>query len=251
MVPDLVPPRAQRSLTDRLLHEELSNPQHRTNIHFHHTLPYTPGKSFFERPRDSPVQCEPLDPDTHKPISNLALLSRKLRWVTLGGQYDWTKKRYPDGSPPGFPQGIANFIETLFPQMKAQAAIVNLYTPGDVLSVHRDVAEESERGLVSISLGCDALFLIGLEPAAKPKEEISPLVVRLRSGDAVFMTEGSRFAWHAVPKVIPNTCPGFLENWPGDQGGFEHWRGWMKDKRINLNVRQMWDDCLKSNDRFT
>lgn len=241
MVPDLVPPGAQRSLADHLLHGELSNPQHRTNIHFHHTLPYSPGQSFFEQPPTSPVQCNPLDPDAHKPISNLALLSRKLRWITLGGQYDWTNKRYPDGNPPEFPRSIGKFIETLFPQMKAQAAIVNLYTPGDVLSVHRDVAEESERGLVSISLGCEALFIIGLEPPADTQAKPSTLVVRLRSGDAVFMTGRSRFAWHGVPSVIPNTCPEFLENWPGDQGSFEHWRGWMKDKRINLNVRQMWD----------
>jgi alkylated DNA repair dioxygenase AlkB len=124
--------------------------------------------------------------------------------------------------------------------MKAQAAIVNLYSPGDVLSMHRDGAEESERGLVSISLGCDALFVVGLE-SANPAVESSPLVVRLRSGDAVFMTGESRHAWHGVPKIVQNTCPEFLKDWPGNQEGFEHWRGWMRDKRINLNVRQMWD----------
>jgi alkylated DNA repair dioxygenase AlkB len=124
--------------------------------------------------------------------------------------------------------------------MKAQAAIVNLYTPGDVLSVHRDVAEESKQGLVSISLGCDALFIIGLDTEV-PERKIPPLVVKLRSGDAVFMTGASRFAWHGVPRVIPNSCPDFLENWPGGEDAYEHWRGWMRDKRINLNVRQIWD----------
>jgi alkylated DNA repair protein alkB homolog 1 len=246
MIPELIPPRTQRALADCLLHVELSNPQHRTNVHFHHKLPYSQDKSFFAQPIESSHECVPLDQTTHKPISTHAFLSRKLRWITLGLQYDWTNKRYPPGTSPSFPEGIGKFIETLFPQMKAQAAIVNLYTPGDVLSVHRDVSEESDSGLVSISLGCEALFVIGLEPEAKGSpevKEVSPLVLRLRSGDAIFMTGMSRYAWHGVPKVIPNTCPEFLQDWPGDQNerDLHHWRGWMKNKRINLNVRQMSD----------
>jgi DNA alkylation damage repair protein AlkB len=168
--------------------------------------------------------------------------------MTLGGQYDWTAKKYPSSKPPDFPPDVAKFLEELFPDTKAQAAIVNLYTPGDTLSIHRDVSEESSKGLISVSLGCDALFMIGLgsDQAENTGSAVHPLVLRLRSGDAVIMSGPSRFAWHGVPQVIRNTCPDFLENWPADgidehDTKYFHWKGWMKTKRINLNARQMWD----------
>jgi alkylated DNA repair protein alkB homolog 1 len=60
----------------------------------------------------------------------------------------------------------------------------------------------------------------------------------LRSGDAVIMAGESRFAWHGVPKIIPATCPDYLASWPGKES-YPKWDSWMKEKRINLNVRQM------------
>jgi alkylated DNA repair dioxygenase AlkB len=119
--------------------------------------------------------------------------------------------------------------------MKPEAAIVNLYSPGDTLHMHRDVSEQVDASLVSISLGCDAIFMIGLEDkTGKTQSE----VLHLRSGDVVIMAGESRFAWHGVPKIIPATCPEYLASWPGKEG-YPQWDGWMKDKRINLNVRQM------------
>jgi len=52
----------------------------------------------------------------------------------------------------------------------------------------------------------------------------------------------ARFAWHGVPKIFSDTCPGYLASWPNDGGldvSLSPWDGWMKNKRINLNVRQM------------
>jgi alkylated DNA repair protein alkB family protein 1 len=180
-----------------------------------------------------------------------------MRWTTLGGQYDWTAKRYPDAPPPAFPSDVKALLEDMFTNTKAEAAIVNLYSPGDTLSVHRDVAESSDTGLVSISLGCDAIFVIGttsesLETTQETNGATSTtptgervLAVRLRSGSAIYMSGASRFAWHGVPQVVPNTCPPHLESWPAgqnvDDNEFEEWRGWMTRKRVNVNVRQMWD----------
>ncbi|KAK3628666.1 hypothetical protein LTR56_018481 [Elasticomyces elasticus] len=93
------------------------------------------------------------------------MLDKKLRWMTLGGQYDWTNKVYPEGPPPPFPKDIKNLVEGLFP-MKAEAAIVNLYSPGDTLSAHRDVSEACAQPLVSISLGCEAIFIAAIEDEA-------------------------------------------------------------------------------------
>lgn len=148
--------------------------------------------------------------------------------------------------------------------MEPEAAIVNIYSPGDTLSMHRDVAEKCDKGLVSVSIGCDAIFVVGLDGLTPLKDgadhhrlemgsemdgrdteteesRTRVTVLKLRSGDVVYMTGESRFAWHGVPKIIPGTCPDWLRNWPWDEGvdEFEGWKGWMEGKRINLNVRQM------------
>lgn len=123
---------------------------------------------------------------------------------------------------------------------------MNFYTPGDTMMMHRDVSEFSDKGLVSLSLGCDGLFMIAPNDANTPdfgtKDGKEYLLLKLRSGDAIYMTNESRYAWHGVPKVLTGTCPEYLQEWPatGD-GKYEDWRGWMKNKRINLNVRQMHD----------
>ncbi|KAK2794028.1 hypothetical protein FQN51_000937 [Onygenales sp. PD_10] len=249
ILPSILPHAVQTELLGRIFHRDLSNERHQTNIHLHYNIPYpafqetprdssqTSGKrgSFFEE--DPGREVVPKDPSIHKPLSIQSFLDRKLRWMTLGGQYNWTDKRYPKETPPPFPEDIAKLLHTIFPDTNAEAAIVNLYSPNDTLSVHRDVSEECDTGLISISFGCDGLFMVGHEDGAGCE------VIRLRSGDAVYMTGSSRFAWHGVPRIIPSTCPGWLVDWPGSSPQFERWRGWISNKRINLNVRQMKQGC--------
>jgi DNA alkylation damage repair protein AlkB len=240
----------QISILNRLLHRDLCNPEHKTNVHLHHHVLYPPLKSddvppsYFD-PACSSLIFEQKDTAVHKPLTMQQFLDKKLRWMTLGGQYDWTNKVYPSGPPPPFPPDVKQLVEGIFP-MKAEAAIVNLYSPGDTLSLHRDVSEECDQPLVSISLGCDGIFVVGLDDRDN-NEQTKTATIRLRSGDAVLMSGESRFAWHGIPKVLESTCPEWLENWPfrtlkdDDDGGnrFQQWKGWMKGKRINLNVRQM------------
>jgi alkylated DNA repair protein alkB family protein 1 len=204
--------------------------------------------SFFSYEPASDVVFTPKDASVHKPLSITQVMQKKLRWITLGGQYDWTNKIYPAGEPPQFPSDVAGLVEHIFPDMKAQAAIVNFYSPGDTLSLHRDVSEECDRGLASISIGCDCLFVIGLGPEDENSElhqehdSSRTAVIRLRSGDAVYMSRGSRYAWHGVPKILSDTCPEFIRDWPaGEFERYDDWKGWMCNKRINLNVRQMRD----------
>ncbi|KAI6446112.1 hypothetical protein MCOR22_003947 [Pyricularia oryzae] len=257
--PSIVPLEVQKTLLSKLIHRDLSVPAHQTNMHLHYELPYVERKptdgegepedcrqSFFSHSPDSPVRFQPKDPDVHRPLSMKQVMDRRLHWVTLGGQYDWTNRVYPEEEPPKFPPDVAGFLETVFPDTIAQAAIVNFYTPGDTMMMHRDVSEETDKGLVSLSLGCDGLFMIAPSDIGKMSEEERPedvkkqyLLLRLRSGDAIYMTKESRYAWHGVPKVLKGTCPEALEDWPAEDGRFEEWRGWMKNKRINLNVRQM------------
>ncbi|TVY34670.1 Acetamidase [Lachnellula occidentalis] len=205
--PSLLPPSVQQSLLSGLLHRELSNQENQTNLHLHHTITYPPNKaSFFTTgPEDSPHL--PKDHATHKALSNRAVLEKGLHWVTLGGQYDWTKKEYPTSTPPVFPPAVAHLINSLFPSTTAQAAILNIYTHKDKLSLHRDVSEAVDRGLVSISLGCDALFVMGLKD--KTSGELHHETLLLRSGDVLYMDGESR---HGQEKACPPTnIPKFLE----------------------------------------
>lgn len=246
----MLPSNMQRRLLDVLLHRDLSCPEHLTNVHLHHKIEH-PGDegSFFDHAPSLSTAIQPKDPGTHKPMTIFQFLGRKLRWMTLGGQYDWTNKIYPEEKPPQFPPDISQLLRSLFPQTVPEAAILNLYTPGDTLSMHRDVSEDSDRPLISISIGCDALFVIGLAPQ-NDGEAGKHAILRLRSGDAVYMTGESRYAWHGVPSVIAGTCPADLDDWPclpesSDAGPdrYEQWRGWLSSKRINLNVRQMRDNA--------
>ncbi|KAL8944060.1 MAG: hypothetical protein Q9211_000725 [Gyalolechia sp. 1 TL-2023] len=231
-------------------HREVDDPEiHGVKVYEHQDLPGESMSSFFHSPPDCPLDFPAVDPNVHKPLPLNQFLNRKLRWMTLGGQYDWTKKEYPKGAQPDFPADIYKLIHGLFPETRPEAAIVNVYSPGDTLSVHRDVSETSDAGLVSISLGCDGLFIAGLEDQSTG--QLKHVVIRLRSGDAVLMSGPSRFAWHSVPQIVANTCPPWLSDWPADtfplaeeantSNPFDAWRGWMAKKRINLNIRQMRD----------
>ncbi|KAL9055811.1 MAG: hypothetical protein Q9162_003345 [Coniocarpon cinnabarinum] len=153
----------------------------------------------------------------------------------------------PDEAPPAFPADLQNLLCRLFPQTIAEAAILNVYSPGDVLSLHRDVSEFCDRGLISWSIGCDGLFMVALGDSESSPQGLRQAVLRLRSGDAVYMTGASRFAWHGVPLVIPDTCPAELSSWPchstatgsaDNHKGLQRyhpWHGWLAKKRINLN----------------
>lgn len=247
MIPTMFPPTVQIELLSRLFHRDLSNSEHQTNAHLHYDVTYpdenAQSPSFFA---DDPARsiC-PKDPETHKPMTVQNLLEKRLRWVTLGGQYDWTAKVYPEAPPPPFPGDVAELLRAAFPETEAQAAILNVYSAGDTLSAHRDVSEECDVGLISVSFGCDGLFMISHDDGAGCE------IIRLRSGDAVYMNGPSRFAWHGVPKIVPDTCPAWLAHWPGspedqENGSFPYgfWKGWMAGKRVNLNVRQMTNSTL-------
>lgn len=241
VIPSFLPTDIQLTLLSRLLLRDLSNPAHKTNLHLHYDIQYPPpGESFFIHPRES-IVFTPKEPEKHPALSMERAFERKLRWITLGGQYDWTNKVYPEESPPDFPEDIARLLKGVFADMEPQAAIVNIYSAGDTLSLHRDVSEETNRGLVSISLGCDGLFIIGLRDSNDPSDPRASRyhTLRLRSGDAVYMSEKARYAWHGVPKIISGTVPKLLDSWPGAQ--FPSWQEYrfMHDKRVNLNVRQM------------
>jgi hypothetical protein len=92
----------------------------------------------------------------------------RLHWVTLGYHYDWTARRYVqprDGDEP-LPSFLAElaarWAEASGFSVRAQAAIVNLYTQRSTMGGHRDELELTyDYPVVSLSLGMSAVFLIG------------------------------------------------------------------------------------------
>ncbi|KAF8458197.1 hypothetical protein BDZ91DRAFT_666069 [Kalaharituber pfeilii] len=258
IIPSLLPCSTQRTLLSRLWIRDLCNPQHNTNLHLHYSIPYPDaGTSFYHYKDPNKVLLQPKDPATHKPMTVTQMLNKKLRWMTLGGQYDWSRKVYPEMDAierktllVPFPDDTATLINSIFPDITPQAAISNLYTPGDTLSPHRDISEASSAPLASISIGADAIFIIGLPPRlSEPVDDGGEriLVMRVKSGDVIVMGGESRWAWHSVPRIFPvsSATDKELDDWPGtstnDEGVLNHWKGWMSKRRVNLNVRQMWD----------
>jgi alkylated DNA repair protein alkB family protein 1 len=247
-------------MIDSVLHRDLSNPLHTTNVTNDYEVPFPPatsGKrsSFFTYPQVAPSQrFKPTNlKSTHKQLNTAQFLQKKLRWLTLGTQYDWTTRSYPAESNTPFPTDIAAMVSTLFSKaFVPESGVVLIYSPKDYMPVHRDVSEECNRKLASFSLGCDGLFIISRDsPDSAPSSDGSVaqemVVIRVRSGDVVEMGGETRWAWHAMPKVMAGTCPDALEDWPvGERETtpreYERWRGYMKGKRINVSCRQVWGD---------
>jgi alkylated DNA repair dioxygenase AlkB len=266
-------------MLDHLLHRELSNSLHINNLSQDYTIPYPSAPagslppSFFKYPQSHESQTfHPTNPlSTHKALNTAQFLQKKLRWLTLGSQYDWSTRSYATTSLTSFPPDIAKLVTTLFrASFVPESGVVLLYSPKDYMPVHRDVSEESPRGLASFTLGCDGLFVIAKEEAAEQnvgprdrskaaphdprpqdstKSDTKPqpmIVIRVRSGDVVQMGGPTRWAWHAMPKVMAGTCPKALQKWPvKDDGGtpreYERWKGYMRGKRLNISCRQVWE----------
>lgn len=127
---------------------------------------------------------------------------QSLRWVTLGYHYDWEHRMYSDYYQP-FPADLSELCADIVRAassswtLDAQAAIINLYHPGSSMGGHQDDAELSkDHPIVSLSLGCPCVFLLG----GLTKEE-APLPIILRSGDAIVFGGSSRLRYHGVPKI--------------------------------------------------
>ncbi|KAF3903258.1 hypothetical protein ABW20_dc0106915 [Dactylellina cionopaga] len=136
--------------------------------------------------------------------------------MTLGGQYNWTTKEYPDESSIDSASLASAPLDA--PEPKAQP-------------------RKKKKGKIEA-------------PPPPPPIDQHTLIIRIRSGDAIVMGGDSRWAWHGVPKVIGDTCPEELYQWPNlataddSDGQSVNWNGWMKRKRVNLNIRQMYEHAL-------
>ncbi|EPY34416.1 alkylated DNA repair protein alkB like protein 1 [Strigomonas culicis] len=158
-----------------------------------------------------------------------------MRWATLGFSYEWTNKTYHKDRYSTFPRLLKErmcFLMKLVEHVtqdsfscmgssgagvgdgataplaatyEPQTAIVNYYPVGSMMMCHQDVSEETmDRPLVSASLGCSAVFLMGTE-----SRDDAPYAFLLRSGDVAAFAGPSRRAFHAVPRILDD-CPDYL-----------------------------------------
>ena len=264
IVPGILPPETQVLLLSQLMHRDLANSKHKINLEADYQIPYplprqdpadtetqndVEYKSFFTYPQASKaISLTPKDSSKHKPLNTAQFLAKKLRWLTIGEQYDWPTRSYPKNGPTSFPSDISKLVSGLFPHIKAESGVVLLYSPKDYMPVHRDVSEQCERGLASFSLGCDGIFVV-----ARGEDEVEgggrTVALRVKSGDVIHMDGETRWAWHAMPRTIAGTCPEWMAQWPvGTPGAseeekkmYDKWSGYMAGKRLNISCRQVWD----------
>ncbi|KAF9736502.1 hypothetical protein PMIN02_011356 [Paraphaeosphaeria minitans] len=260
VVPRLLPPETQVLFTSCLMHRDLADPGHKMNLQADYDVPYPPKSSspvsqrfdvsFFLRERAAEEDIlVPKIPDKHKQLNTEQALYAKLRWLTLGEQYDWPTRSYAKHATP-FPADLSTLVTGLFPHIRPESGVVLMYGAKDFMPVHRDVSEQCQRALASFSVGCDGIFIMARgDDGGEGDNAPRTVAIRVRSGDVVHLTGQARWAWHAMARTIPSTCPSHLSDWPvgtpdatpEEKKMYKKWKGYMGTKRINVSCRQVWD----------
>jgi alkylated DNA repair protein alkB family protein 1 len=259
LISGLLPPETQILFTSCLMHRDLAEPGHKINLQTDYDIPYPPqivsemqrfDSTFFARDRAaSRDDLVPKDIEKHKTLNNEQFLHTKLRWLTLGDQYDWPTRSYAKHATP-FPEDLSTLVTGLFAHIRPQSGVVLIYGAKDFMPVHRDVSEQCQRALASFSVGCDGIFILARgEDEGEGDKAPKTVAIRVRSGDCVHLDGEARWAWHAMARTIPGTCPEYLASWPlgtpgasaKEEKAYKKWKGYMATKRINVSCRQVWD----------
>lgn len=181
---------------------------------------------------------------TCKSVPASALL-RKLRWSTLGLQFDWSKRSYDISLPHNdIPSALCQLAKRMAAaamptgeEFKPEAAIVNYFASGDTLGGHLDDMEADwSKPIVSMSLGCKAIFLLGGKSRQDP-----PVAMFLRSGNVVLMAGEARECFHGVPRIFTDEESeeiSLLEKRFSSRDDL-HFLEYMRTSRININIRQV------------
>ncbi|XP_051116373.1 alpha-ketoglutarate-dependent dioxygenase alkB [Andrographis paniculata] len=174
-----------------------------------------------------------------------SVLLRKLRWSTLGLQFDWSKRSYNVSLPhKKIPDALCQLAKRLAApampcgeEFQPEAAIVNYFGQGDMLGGHLDDMEKDwSKPIVSMSLGCKAIFLLG----GKSRED-PPIAMFLRSGDAVLMAGEARECFHGVPRIFTDQEHAEISHLEPHFAGEDDlsYLNYLKTSRININIRQV------------
>lgn len=119
---------------------------------------------------------------------------------------------------------------------RPDVALVNYYHAGDTLGGHKDDVEpDLSQPIVTMSLGCEAVFLMG----GQSRDE-EPTALLLRSGDVVVLGGRARSCYHGVPRMftdvaLPDDLGTAVEQHPEYKPHFEYF----KQCRVNVSVRMV------------
>eukprot|EP00912_Choanoflagellata_sp_UC4_P000778 UC4_evm4s488 len=174
---------------------------------------------------------------------------KRLRWATLGYHYHWTERCYDNDDKGEIPEDLKKLISNACIMIEeassvcmscdAEVVIVNYFCGKDQMCGHVDKSEDDlSVPIISVSLGCSAIFLCGGIDA----DGAEPLPILLRSGDILVMSGQSRLCWHGVPAIIPGTG---IDPWNDPDitdaelcNVPEIVRTRSREMRVNINARQ-------------
>ncbi|MER9459410.1 alpha-ketoglutarate-dependent dioxygenase AlkB [Mesorhizobium sp. M0387] len=168
----------------------------------------------------------PAMPRTGKEMSVRMTNCGSLGWVTdkeLGYRYQPTHPLTGEPWPP-----IPDALLQLWREVAAypnppEACLVNFYTQDAKMGLHQDRDEaDFSAPVVSVSLGDDCLFRVGLVTGRGATRDGGTKSFRLKSGDVVVLGGEGRLCFHGVDRIYPSTSA-LLKN-----GG-----------RINLTLRRV------------
>ena len=135
-------------------------------------------------------------------LKNIASMLAIHCFNLMKSRYTYNKKGngYPSEGE-SMPIAVTEDQNTIFKRsfvFHPEAALVNYYSPGDTLGGHIDDAEaDLSIPLVSLSVGCPAVFLVG-----GTSRDQEPIAIWLCSGDAVVLLDEARKCYHGVPRVL-------------------------------------------------
>lgn len=145
----------------------------------------------------------PVMPRTGRPFTVRMTNLGPLGWVSDRAGYRYQPAHPETGKPwPPIPDPLLRLWREVsgYPH-EPEACLVNFYTGGAKMGLHRDGDEEDFAApVLSVSLGDTAVFRIGgRERGGKTA------TLKLSSGDVLVMGGASRLCYHGIDRVLPGT----------------------------------------------
>ncbi|PZF78848.1 alpha-ketoglutarate-dependent dioxygenase AlkB [Aestuariivirga litoralis] len=145
----------------------------------------------------------PVMPRTGRPFTVRMTNLGPLGWVSDRAGYRYQSTHPDTGQPwPAIPDPLLGLWRQVsgYPH-DPEACLVNFYSGGARMGLHRDEDEEDfSAPVVSVSLGDTAVFRIG-GPERGGKTE----TLKLASGDVLVMGGASRLCYHGIDRVLSGT----------------------------------------------
>lgn len=145
----------------------------------------------------------PVMPRTGRPFTVRMTNLGPLGWVSDRAGYRY-QPTHPETGQPWPP--IPDLLLALWREVSGyphdpQACLVNFYSGGAKMGLHRDEDEDDMSApVLSVSLGDTAVFRMG-GPERGGKTE----TLKLSSGDVLVMGGASRLCYHGIDRVLPGT----------------------------------------------